>query len=386
MAAAVAGGETGERQRLDYGLIKALQRGDESTVERFFSQEVSMAIDLHNVARQAGRRRWGGVTVGGNSALHIAADFGHLELAALICARDSSLLRARNVAGETPLHCAARAGADQIVSLFISIARRQEDRSWLEAVLRATDREGKTALHVAAEEGDAWVAEVLMSADPGLAAIDDHNGVSPLYAAVLSESLEVVQVLIGSHADGGDTPEASYGGPNGQTALHAAAIIQSPEIAKELFYWKPELTKKVDSSGSTPLHYLATTFNRRMMRQLLIHDTSPAYFSDSKGLCPIHVAARMGRLPIIRELIHHCPDMGELVDGRGRNFLHVATQHKRAKIVRFICKHPLFVRITNARDCEGNTPLHLAVKSNNQTIVSLLLENMSVRPNIVNKD
>ncbi|OAY62809.1 Ankyrin-2 [Ananas comosus] len=224
MAAAVAGEESGEQQRLDYKLLKALQRGDKRTVESFFPQEASTAIDLRGADNNnviddgAGRGSSRGVTKGGNSALHIAADFGHIELAELICSRDISLLEGRNATLETPLHCAARAGADQIIEFFISKAHQL---GVVEAVLRATDQEGKTALHVAAEEGRVAAATKLMSELPGLAAIVDDNGVSPLYAAVLSKSLEIVQILIGSRS------EASYAGPNGQTALHAAAIIES---------------------------------------------------------------------------------------------------------------------------------------------------------------
>nr|CAD1831060.1 unnamed protein product [Ananas comosus var. bracteatus] len=234
-----------EWERMDDELLDALRRGDERFVRGLFSPATeasvaadhAFAIDLpdaDNVDDQAGRRSWRGVTAGGNSALHIAATFGHSELAELICARDSALLAARNAALETPLHCSARAGADRIVSLFISEARRCE-----EAVLRAMDREGKTALHAAVEGGRAAVARVLVSADPGLAAIVDDNGVSPLYAGVLSKSIEIVQILIESEspAEGGKqaagttsagrvTQEASYAGPNRQTALHAAPIVE----------------------------------------------------------------------------------------------------------------------------------------------------------------
>nr|CAD1831070.1 unnamed protein product [Ananas comosus var. bracteatus] len=393
-AAAGAGAEatdipvTDLQERMDYDLLKALRRGDEGFVTRFISpQTASSDVADHAVAiglldsddndivvEAAGRRSsWRGVTTDGNSALHVVADFGHLNLAKLISAADGSLLAARNAAGETPLHCAARAGADRIVSLFISVANQ------FEAVLRAKDREGKTALHVAAEEGRAAAARVLTSALPGLAAAIDDKGVSPLYVAVLSGSLEVVQILIVSRQ------EASYGGPNGQTALHAAAMIESPEITAELLHWKPTLAKKADNSGSTPLHYLATSLNSEMARQLLNHDTSLAYLSDVNGLCAIHVAAGIGSLSVIRELIDCCPDMDGLADYKGRSFLHIAVENMRAEIVEFVCRRPLFVKMVNARDCEGNTPLHLAVKSKSRTIVGFLLANRSVHPSVTNK-
>ncbi|OAY69882.1 Protein ACCELERATED CELL DEATH 6 [Ananas comosus] len=398
--------------RMDNTLLMALKKGDARTVERFFSRAAvlssevadhALAINLpdadNNIVAdgEAGRRTWRGVTEGRKTALHVVATFGHFELAKLICTRDSSFLRARNVAGETPLHCAARAGADQIVSLFISVARQQEDRSWLEAVLRATDREGKTALQAAAEEGHAAAARVLMSADPGLAAIDDGNGVSPLYAAVLSGSLEAVQILIESEspAEGGQqdgttsasrvAPEASYAGPNGQTALHAAAL-RHPEIANKLLDWKPTLVEKVDDSGSTFLHYLAATPLEDAVRQLLERDTSTAYLSDCNGFFPIHVAASMGRRAVAIVLITHCNDMDELVDKEGRNFLHIAVQFDEPAIVEFVSRQPLLAKMMNGRDYKGNTPLHLAVKFKNQKIVSLLLGNRRVHHSIINKD
>nr|CAD1831092.1 unnamed protein product [Ananas comosus var. bracteatus] len=225
---------------MDDTVLDKLRQGDEIFIRGLISPESEdhSAINVGG-ADQAGRSSWRGVTAGGNSALHIVATFGHLELAKLICGRDRSLLAARNAAREMPLHCAVRAGADQIVSHFILEARRWEDGRRLEDVLRATDKEGKTALHAAAEEGHAAVARVLVSADPGLAALVDNTGASPLYAAVLSKSLEVVQILIEleSPAEGGiqagttsagATQKISYAGPNGQTALHAAAIVQSP--------------------------------------------------------------------------------------------------------------------------------------------------------------
>nr|CAD1831045.1 unnamed protein product [Ananas comosus var. bracteatus] len=210
-----------QRERMNYELLEALRREDERFVRKFFSQDTEssngitseLPEDAENVTDRARIcQSWRGVTAGGNSALHIVAGCGHVELAKFICDKDSSLLTVRNAAGETPLHCAARAGAGRIASHFISVA---EDSHRLEEVLLAKDRGGKTALYMAAEEGHAAAARELMSALPVLATEDDKEGVSPLYVAVLSGSLEVVQILI----------ESPW---NGQTALHAAAKIDNP--------------------------------------------------------------------------------------------------------------------------------------------------------------
>ncbi|OAY83060.1 Ankyrin repeat-containing protein [Ananas comosus] len=123
-----------------------------------------------------------------------------------------------------------------------------------------------------------------------------------------------------------------------------------------------------------------------MVCELLKHDTSSAYVPDANGLCPVHVASSWGRSDIVRELIGRCPDMDELVDNEGRNFLHVAVVHNRAEIVNFVCQRPLLVKMMNAEDSNGNTPLHLAVASENHRIMSLLLENKSVHPRIINKN
>nr|CAD1831046.1 unnamed protein product [Ananas comosus var. bracteatus] len=237
----------GEWEQMDDELLDALQRGtrdsseDYSLLRRKITLWPLMSVVL---VKQAQELR--GVTVGGNSALHIVATFGHLELAKRICARDCSLLEARNAALETPLHCAARSGADRIVSLFILEFRRWEE------VLRAIDRKGKTALHT----------EILIELEPPAEGGKQAAGTT----------------------SAGATQKISYAGPEGQTALHAAAIVQSPGIANKLLQWKPKLAKKVDNSRNTPLHYLVATTNTDMVGQLLSYDISPAYLSALTGV------------------------------------------------------------------------------------------------------
>jgi ankyrin repeat protein len=155
-------------------------------------------------------------------------------------------------------------------------------------------------------------------------------------------------------------------------------------MTQELLQWNPALAKEVDDSGSTPLHYVASAGNISASKLLLRYDTSPAYVPDSNGLFPVHIAAKMGYGQLIYELSKHCPDFDEKLDSKGRNFLHIAVEHKKWKVVWHFSGTPELARMINVMDYEGNTALHLAVKNADQMIVSLLMSNKGLLPNIVN--
>ncbi|XP_072950996.1 uncharacterized protein [Typha angustifolia] len=351
-----------------------------------------------------------GVTIGGNTSLHIVASNGDLELAEVICSRRNSLLVARNQLRETPLHCAARAGHDQIVRHMISSAGRVGGVG-VETMLRARKKGGRTALHEAVQNSHLNVARELLSHDRGLAYMLDDDDVSPLYMAVLSGSLALVQEFKQHHLPPvGDSP--FYAGPNGQTALHAAVLYSSSylskaitgpkqipthltnfkrlysecfsdygtfllyisfalkiEIAQELLQWGRKLARKTDNSGATPLHYVASDGNQEIAELLVEYDPSLAYIPDSSGFYPIHVAASMGKTEIIDKLILECPDSDELLDDRGRNFLHVAVEGRKWSTVSFFSKKLELSRLMNAADFEGNTPLHLLVENEKEYFV-----------------
>ncbi|XP_072952086.1 protein ACCELERATED CELL DEATH 6-like isoform X2 [Typha angustifolia] len=388
-----------QRIPMDPKLLKAARTGDQSLLERLLpsvaTTEIAIAVpnngDVLPAQDDPEASILLGVTIGGNTALHIAATHGRLELAQLICQRERSLVVARNVMLETPLHCAARAGHHQIISSIVSFSK--DDGAGVgvgvETVLRAKNRDGETALHEAVRHGHVDVAVVLMSADPGLANMVDERGISPLYLAATAGSLALLHAILRSSSTtltAASSFPVSYAGPNGQTALHAAAFLQNSEIAEELLKWNQMLAQSADNSGSTPFHYAASTGNEKMVKLLLAHDTSQAYVADSGGLFPVHVAAIRGRFSVIDKLLRHCPDSDELLDNKGRNLLHTAVEHRRKEVVRYVCERPELAKLMNDRDYEGNTPLHLAVSSGEQGIVSLLMQNSKVHSSIMNKE
>jgi hypothetical protein len=165
-----------------------------------------------------------GVTVGGDTALHVVAancdceDF--LKKAGLIHSKAQNLLFVQNNNGDTPLHFAARAGNSKMVSLLIDLAKGQDNNAnRVKALLERDNKSGWTVLHETVRAGDDInIVNILMTEDPELASFP-RDGTSPLYLAILLERRITAKTL---HEKSGGV--LSYSGPNGQNALHAAVL------------------------------------------------------------------------------------------------------------------------------------------------------------------
>ncbi|KAK3161639.1 hypothetical protein QOZ80_1BG0079640 [Eleusine coracana subsp. coracana] len=218
---------------LDSELLRALSSGDEAHLEELLTRgngrvaiSVQDSIRLTGVAaplQVAGARRLLGVTNGGSTALHLVASRGHLGLANRVCELAPSLVATRNRSLDTPLHRAAKAGHRDVAACLIPRMRRSGADSEAALLLQARNRPlGATALHEAVRNGHADTVALLAAEVPELAAMTTDDGVSPLYLAAMTGSVEMVRALLRQLPDG--TPSmASFAGPEGRTALHAAA-------------------------------------------------------------------------------------------------------------------------------------------------------------------
>ncbi|KAG1368042.1 protein ACCELERATED CELL DEATH 6 [Cocos nucifera] len=378
------------RMPMDPILLEAATQGDKKILdellqhEDFDSRSLVEGITI-SITEDAKMRKTTscllGVTPEGNTALHIVARQGHLELAKEICSRNRSLLESLDVRLDTPLHHAARAGQDKIVSLIIQFAKE----GWSEArrALRATNIDEANALHEAAKYNHASVANALMEEDAELASMLNSAGMSPLYLAIMKGSLNVAKALLWSSSWERASP-ASYAGPNKKTVLHAAVLL-SPEIVEGLLQRNLMLTKCVDSSLRTALHHAASDGHHDTVKLLLERDPSAAYLSDADGLFPIHIAARGGNVRIIDQILQQCPETYRLTDKKGSNFFHVAVQRRNLDVVqKILSNRPNLKKLLNDQNNKGNTLLHIAVKNGDQRSVYFLLRYNGADVSIIN--
>ncbi|CAO2142940.1 unnamed protein product [Urochloa humidicola] len=343
-------------------------------------------------------------TAEGDTALHVLATCGEdnnfLKSADIVYHNAKHLLVKQNKKGDTPLHCAARAGRSRMISHLIALASGEDNSAnRLKEVIRIQNGLSETALHEAVRLGCCDMAELLMVADSELANFP-QEGMSPLYLAILLEKADISELLY--HKSGGNL---SYSGPNGQNALHAA-VLRGQDMTEKLLSWNIGLATQGDQNGSTPLHFVTSGLRQKGVhfwvfrpwfpwnlrarhssipfKEVLQANLAQMYQSDNKGLYPVHIATNIGAKEAVVTFLQKCPNIAGLRDSKGRTFLHVAVEKKQWSIVAHACQTPSLSWIWNLQDSDGNTALHLAVKLGDKNIFSLLLENRDMRLNITN--
>ncbi|PQQ03434.1 ankyrin repeat-containing protein [Prunus yedoensis var. nudiflora] len=140
-------------------------------------------------------------------------------------------------------------------------------------------------------------------------------------------------------------------------------------MLEETLEKKKDLAIAVDEQGWTPLHYAAFYGRASIVTQLLKADKRSAYMGDETDKkTALHIAASKGHVNVMKQLISYCPDCCEVVDQRRRNALHYALEKHQSRITTFVLKVPWLSNILlNAKDVDGNTPLHLLDASHFRT-------------------
>jgi ankyrin repeat protein len=133
-----------------------------------------------------------------------------------------------------------------------------------------------------------------------------------------------------------------------------------------------------------PLYYVAALGHLRLAQHLKETRPQDLLSKDDKGCAPFHIAVFAGKVKV-SELLIGCSDDLDIRDIEGHNLLHRATWKGQIDIARVLLEHDGETKaLVNAKDENGQTPLHIASQHNRLSIVALLLEfgaNVNVQDN-----
>ena len=145
---------------------------------------------------------------------------------------------------------------------------------------------------------------------------------------------------------------------HGESPLHIIITLnRNPDVAQTLLGGGADVTIR-NMDGKTPL-YLAVEQNRLGVIPLLLAYGSDVFAADNSGITPFDRAMRDNEAAlnvlITPETIHQS-------DNAGNTLLHAAVKNRGAsKLIAFILDQRALV---NARNKEGETALHIAVRMN----------------------
>lgn len=137
----------------------------------------------------------------GLTALHLAADAGHAEVAALLLDRGAPTDATTRIGAYTPLHLAARTGRADVAWALLAAGADPN---------ATTTSSEVTPLHLAAAAIDGLaVVEALLAAGADPNAAEAHAGQTPLVFAAAENRAEAIRAMIAAGAD-----------PNARTRQH----------------------------------------------------------------------------------------------------------------------------------------------------------------------
>ncbi|KAK8469317.1 hypothetical protein PHAVU_005G046700 [Phaseolus vulgaris] len=357
----------------------------------------------------------------GNTVLHVAALYGNDRcVERIVEIGGAELLRAKNRNGDTPLHVAARAGKISTLHKLVAPLLRNPNSEQAKEAILVTNNQGNTLFHEAFLNGHKDVMRILDSSPDFRNLVEENafilknkEGKSVLHLAFEKGYEDIVDDLLTriiplnedlySFLVKDDKADARFvrtfrgfknimktvlldmemrrrvrGEIMQNQGVRSPAIVailkQNKGVLEKIINKKKEWIHVKDDIGRNALHYATFTGYLHGVEYLLQNCHTCNMERDKDGFFPLHLASAFGHTEVLKKLLAECPNPREIVDNNGRNIVHIAAIMGRFNVVRYILQdeNDGFKDMINAKDYDGNTPLHLAASHSRPKVVQAL--------------
>lgn len=154
---------------------------------------------------------------------------------------------------------------------------------------------------------------------------------------------------------------------------------------KELNLLRIQVAMVSDSDGDRPIHVAVAQENLKLVHKLcalMLKASISLDLTNYLRQTPFHLAVMLGNVAIVK-LLMKCGSSVTLKDRNGNSVIHLAVKSGTNKeVLGLILSHPDAKNILNALDYEGYSALHYAVLKNNKTAV-WCLQKVGAQMNVV---
>ncbi|KAI9155084.1 Ankyrin-1 [Paramyrothecium foliicola] len=251
---------------------------------------------------------------------------------------------------------------------LLTIAAQRNDLAMIELLFKnganpnIANRLGQTAIYIAAKEGydvfNRYTWSILWT---------------PLLAATHGGHVGCVELLL-------ERANRQYRDQRGRNAASIAAAEGHAEVLKELLKWSDVELCTIATKCPSALEF--AMMRKQRETSLLLIPLLDINCTFTNGERPLHCAARTNQPDVLHFALCRRGVIVNAKDGQGCTFLHkLATCQfvDRPDFLKGVLGHPAVD--LNALNRDGNTPLLVAARANNVTMVTYLLERQDVDVN-----
>ncbi|RYP64180.1 hypothetical protein DL771_008871 [Monosporascus sp. 5C6A] len=323
----------------------------------------------------------------GNTALHLAAEYGHYKAAEILLQKTSDapkLIHTMNTSGLSPIHIAAREGHLTLLDLMHGVEDRNKDAESIASGDRDHKRQSSTppalagnpplsprrlrqrrlrrrSIIVVSPERKSRPSSVT----PGsLTTSKDHHR-SALEWAAENGHCHIVRALL-ARKDWSKVEDRAFAlnlaAQNGHTSIVTILLDDSSTKAA------------TDYRQNTALHLAGKRGHSETLVELLTHSRGATLFqidaTTKRGMTPLHVAAQAGHADIVEILLQHKAKT-DLTDRESKAALHLAAENGHLPCVETLLQ-PEYGADPKAVDSQESTALHLAAQNGHLAVVERL--------------